>query len=148
LQIKSTIGPTGAADILNRAGVLDIDPQTMAEPPLDTWVSDDLTSPLAQNSGNTTGPQAEMQAAQTANNISQDQQAHTQKQQALAAEHAAKAQQEAHSNAQSANEQNQMHAIRAVQEQHKARMFAAQADLAERTAREKKVNPTPAAPKK
>jgi hypothetical protein len=148
LQIKSTIGPTGAADILNRAGVLDIDPQTMAEPPLDTWVSDDLTSPLAQNSGNTTGPQAEMQAAQTANNISQDQQAHTQKQQALAAEHAAKAQQEAHSNAQSANEQNQMHAIRAVQEQHKARMFAAQADLAERTAREKKVNPTPATPKK
>lgn len=143
LQIKSTIGPTGAADILNRAGVMDIDPQTMAEPPLDTWVSDDLTSPLAQTSGNTSGPQAEMQAAQTANSISQDQAAHTQKQEALAAEHAAKAQRDMHSHAQASQQDNQMHALRAAQEAHKARMYAAQADLAERTAREKKVNPPP-----
>lgn len=143
LQIKSTIGPTGAADILNRAGVMDIDPQTMAEPPLDTWVSDDLTSPLAQNSGNTTGPQAEMQAAQTANNISQDQQAHAQKQEALANEHNAKAQREADSHAQATDHQNRVNAIKAVQEAHKARMLSAQADMAERIAREKKVNPPP-----
>ena len=146
LQLKATVGPTGAADILNKAGVYEIDPQTMAEPPLDTWVSDDLTKPNAQTSGNTTGPQAEMAAAQTANNISQDQQSHAQKQEALANEHNAKAQREAHAHAQASEQDSQMHALKLAQEAHKTRAAAAAADLAERTAREKKVNP-PAKPK-
>lgn len=143
LQIKSTIGPTGAADILNKAGIYDVDPQTMAEPPLDTWVSDDLTKPRAQTSGNMT---EQMESAQVANNIEQDQQSHTAKQMALAAEHAQKARHaEAMHQTQLSAEQRAAE-IRAQQEHHKMRQMAAQADLAERTAREKRVNP-PAKPK-
>jgi hypothetical protein len=134
LQIKSTIGPTGAADILNRAGVYQINPQVMSEPPLDTWVTDDLTKPDAQTSGNTAAnPQGEMQAAQVANNMEQDKEAHAQKLAMQAHQH--------DGNMVSASLNAQLQA-------HKVRQAAAQADLAERTAREKVINPPKPKPKK
>lgn len=137
LQIKSTVGPTGAADILRRAGVYEITPQVMSEPPLDTWVSDDLTKPDAQSSGNTAAdPQGEMQAAQVANNIEQNKQAHAQKLEMQAQSHSVDMQ-----------KNMGMADINAQLQAHKVRQAAAQADLAERMAREKQINP-PKQPKK
>lgn len=133
LQIKSTVGPTGSADILRRAGVYEITPQVMSEPPLDTWVTDDLTKADAQSSGNTAvQPQQQMQAVQTANTIEQEQQAHAQKMAAQANEH------QQNADAHSGNVQAQ--ALQNLALAHKARAEAAKADLAERTAREKKIN--------
>jgi hypothetical protein len=43
-QIKGTIGPSGAASILNQAGV-QVTPEIMSEPPLETWVSDSVDKP-------------------------------------------------------------------------------------------------------
>lgn len=121
LQIKSTVGPTGAADILNRAGVYDINPQTMAEPPLDTWVSDSLDKPNASTSGNSPhDPQAIMQAAQHANTIDLAQQAHAAHQASLAQDHQHAA--------------NSHVADMALQVQ-KVREAAAKADLAEKKAK-------------
>lgn len=40
LQIKATAGPTATAEILNRAGVREVTPDQLREPPLETWVSD------------------------------------------------------------------------------------------------------------
>jgi hypothetical protein len=52
LQIKATVGPTGAAEILNAAGVEGVTPEVMAEPPLETWVSDNIDKPDADEAGN------------------------------------------------------------------------------------------------
>jgi hypothetical protein len=131
MQIKTTVGPTAAADILKRAGVYEVTPQVMSEPPLDTWVSDDLTKPQAQSSGNTAAnPQGEMQATQVANNIEQDKQAHAHKLEMQAEEHAVNM----HKNMAMAD-------IGAQLQAHKVRQAAAQADLAERAAKEKQINP-------
>lgn len=46
MGIKSTAGPTASAEILRAAGV-QVTPEIMAEPPLETWVSDDLDEPNA-----------------------------------------------------------------------------------------------------
>ena len=51
-QIKGTAGPTVSSKILGRAGI-QTDPDEVSEPPLDTWVSDDVTKPAAQETGNT-----------------------------------------------------------------------------------------------
>ncbi|HEY6018905.1 MAG TPA: hypothetical protein VIY48_03150 [Candidatus Paceibacterota bacterium] len=56
LQIKATAGPTAVADILNKAGVYEVTPQTMTEPALDTWVSDSLDKANAGSSGNSGQP--------------------------------------------------------------------------------------------
>ena len=49
LGLKGTVGPTAAAEILQKAGV-NIDPQTMAtEPPLETWVTDSVDKPDADH---------------------------------------------------------------------------------------------------
>jgi len=52
LQLKGTVGPTGAAEILNKAGVVNITPDTMTEPPLETWVSDSMDKPDEDSTGN------------------------------------------------------------------------------------------------
>jgi hypothetical protein len=52
LQLKGTIGPTGASDILGKSGVYDITPEIMAEPPLETWVSDSIDKPDESAAGN------------------------------------------------------------------------------------------------
>jgi hypothetical protein len=141
LQIKSTIGPTGAADILNKAGVYEIDPQIMSEPPLETWVSDDITKAAVQTTGNiNTSPQDQMKAAQTANLIEQDQAAHIQKQMAMAEQH----QREADLHAMELEKQQHV----ATQEAYKASAAAAQAHLAHRTAKEKRINTPKPTPKK
>lgn len=51
LQLKGTLGPTAAADILNKAGVTDITPEIMSEPPLETWISDSVDKPDADAAG-------------------------------------------------------------------------------------------------
>ena len=50
LQIKATTGPTGAAAILNKSGV-QVTPEVMAEPPLETWVSDSVDKPDTDAAG-------------------------------------------------------------------------------------------------
>jgi hypothetical protein len=52
LQVKSTASAPVMAEILQRSGVQVTDDE-VAQPPLDTWVTDDLTKPAAQSSGNT-----------------------------------------------------------------------------------------------
>lgn len=51
LQIKSTAGPTVQSKILEKAGVF-VTPQDSSEPPLDSWVSDNLNQPEAQLAAN------------------------------------------------------------------------------------------------
>lgn len=52
LQLKGTLSAPVAAKILARQGV-QTDPDEVAEPPLDTWVTDDVTKAPAQETGNT-----------------------------------------------------------------------------------------------
>jgi negative regulator of replication initiation len=52
LQLKATTSAPVAAKILGRAGV-QTTPDEVAEPPLDTWVTDDITAPAVQETGNT-----------------------------------------------------------------------------------------------
>jgi len=51
LQIKSTAGPTATAEILNQAGI-QVTPEDMQEPPLETWVSDKIDEPDQDEAGN------------------------------------------------------------------------------------------------
>jgi hypothetical protein len=51
LQIKSTAGPTATSRILEKAGI-QVTPQDMEEPPLETWVSDKIDEPDADEAGN------------------------------------------------------------------------------------------------
>ncbi len=53
LQLKGTVDPVTAAQILDRSGVPEANAQNLAQPPLDTWVTDDLTKDPVQDSGNT-----------------------------------------------------------------------------------------------
>ena len=80
LQLKGTIGPTAAAEILNKGGVLDVTPEQMAEQPLETWVSDSLDKPDADEAGNDPLTQAEqmqtMVQAQDKHDLAQTQSAH------------------------------------------------------------------------
>jgi hypothetical protein len=52
LQLKGTIGPTGAAEILRTSGNPGITPEVMAEPPLETWVTDSMDKPDVDSAGN------------------------------------------------------------------------------------------------
>lgn len=60
LSLKGTVGPTVAAEILQRGGVEGATPQTMAEPPLETSVYDSVDKPDADNAGNDDLQAAEM----------------------------------------------------------------------------------------
>ena len=140
LQIKATAGPTAVSEILNKAGVYDVTPQTMTEPPLDTWVNDDLSEPNEGASGNT--PKDAVDTAAAAQQMGQQQDAHQTEQAQLAELHAAKAR-EANAKADVAEHKASQMAQGVVEASHKAR-------LAERTAKEKRINPPkqPAAKKK
>lgn len=59
LQLKGTVGPTVAAEILNRGGVIDATPEQMAEEPLETWVTDSMDKPDMDEAGNDPLTQAE-----------------------------------------------------------------------------------------
>lgn len=52
LQLKGTVGPTGAAEILSKAGASNITPDVMAEPPLETVVLDQIDKPDVEEAGN------------------------------------------------------------------------------------------------
>lgn len=140
LQIKATAGPTAVAEILNKAGVHDITPQTMTEPPLDTWVNDDLSKPNENGSSNS--PKDAVDAMGAAMQHAQGAEAHNAEQAQLAELHAAKAR-KANAEADAAEHSAMQAAQGVVEAGHKA-------SLAERTAKEKRINPPkqPAAKKK
>lgn len=52
MQLKGTIGPTGASEILRASGNPGITPEVMAEPPLETWVTDSMDKPDTDETGN------------------------------------------------------------------------------------------------
>lgn len=52
LSLKGTVGPTVAAEILQRGGIQGATPETMAEPPLETSVYDSMDKPDADVAGN------------------------------------------------------------------------------------------------
>ncbi len=56
-QVKSTAGPTATSAILDAAGI-SVSPQALTEPPLDTWVSDDVDKPNASDSANSQADEA------------------------------------------------------------------------------------------
>lgn len=80
LQLKGTVGPTAAAEILNRTGVLDVTPEQMAEQPLETWVIDSIDKPDTDEAGNDPFTQAEqmqqMQLNQAKADLSASETAH------------------------------------------------------------------------
>lgn len=52
LQLKGTVDPTTASQILFRGGVLNADPNALASPPLETWVTDDASKDQGFAAGN------------------------------------------------------------------------------------------------
>lgn len=52
MQLKGTVDPNTAAKILFHGGVPDASAQELSQPPLDTWVTDDLSKPNEDGSGN------------------------------------------------------------------------------------------------
>lgn len=80
LQLKGTVGPTAAAEILNRSGVIAVNPEQMAEEPLETWVTDSIDKPDVDEAGNDPFTQAEqiqsMQQAQDKHDMASMQTAH------------------------------------------------------------------------
>lgn len=52
LSLKGTVGPTVAAEILQRGGIQGATPETMAEQPLETSVYDSVDKPDADEAGN------------------------------------------------------------------------------------------------
>lgn len=80
LGLNGTVGPTVAADILQRKGVQAATPETMAEPPLETSVYDSMDKPDTDEAGNDPLTQAEqmmsMQQAQAAHDLKQAKSVH------------------------------------------------------------------------
>lgn len=119
LQIKGTVGPTVAAEILGRAGLPDVTPQQLMEPPLETWVSDKVDEPNLSESA---------QAHVTARDIQLKELELAQKGVSGHHEHT----------------RNQMDAITQHQmDAHNVRRAAAEADLAEKKARQSNFRPRP-----
>jgi len=52
LQLKGTVDPTTASQILQHSGVPEASPENLSQPPLLTWETDDVTKPEAQDVGN------------------------------------------------------------------------------------------------
>jgi len=80
MRLQGTVGPTVAADILRHGGIWSANQQSMAEPPLDTRVNDELSKPDASGSGNTQADQAQavqgMMHASDQHNVAQAKAAH------------------------------------------------------------------------
>ncbi|MGE5596441.1 MAG: hypothetical protein ACM3S1_10465 [Hyphomicrobiales bacterium] len=78
LQLKGTIDPVTASEVLQHSGVPEANPQNLSQPPLDTWVTDDLSKPQAHGSANDPLDDLErIQAMQHAEEQHQSQQAKT-----------------------------------------------------------------------
>ena len=52
MRLQGTVGPTVAADILRHNGIWTATPETMSEPPLETWVTDSVDDPNKSEAGN------------------------------------------------------------------------------------------------
>jgi len=119
LQLKGTLGPTAAAEILNKSGVLEATPEQMAEQPLETWVTDSLDKPDVEEAGNDPLTQAEqlqsMQHQQAEVDLSAMKTAHQ-----AALTHRA-AQQDAESKDQQARHKEELHAQRLRHNEQKHR---------------------------
>lgn len=70
LRLQATTSAKVAAKILSRSGV-QTTPDEVAEPPLDTWVTDDVGAPAVQETGNT-----HLDEAQKAQALAQQEQQH------------------------------------------------------------------------
>jgi hypothetical protein len=149
LQIKATAGPTAVADILNKAGVTDITPEIMSEPPLETWISDSVDKPNVDQTAQQS--KGAVDAAAGLQQMDQAASKHDMELQKLALDMQEKAAtSEAHQQHERAlagaaeadlidTSARSMQKVR--QEQEKLRAESAKADLAVRTARTKRVNP-------
>ena len=139
MQLRESVGPTTMAEILKRAGVPAADANILAtEPPMETMVTDNIDKPDAdaQGPGREANDLSEvakiMVEADTANASAQLTNAQSQ------ASH-----EQTHTHAQTA------HAQRAELHGHAVRKAAAEADLAERRAKEPAADKgEPAEPKK
>lgn len=94
LQMRTTTSAPVQSAILERSGV-QVTPEDVAQPPLDTWVTDDLTKPEVQQSGDPTvaDQAAQVQQMQQANDKHQLDMAKSAHETALAAHRAEQAQQ-------------------------------------------------------
>lgn len=126
LQLKGTVDPVTAAQILDRSGVPEASPQNLAQPPLDTWVTDDL-SKTDSSSGNTHLNDAQqlqdMQHAEDKHQLDAAKAAH---EVALAEAKAHAASSDAHNgNADARAEELHQQQLRHNEEMHQARLRAA-----------------------
>jgi hypothetical protein len=125
LQLKGTVGPTVAAEILNKGGVLDATPEQMAEQPLETWVTDSMDKPDADEAGNDPFTQAEqmqqMQLNQQKADLAAMETAHKAALAHSASEHSDAAASQSQRHAEEAHAQRMAHNA----EQHRARLVAA-----------------------
>lgn len=122
LGLRGTVGPTAAAAILQKKGLMDITPDTMMEQPLETSVYDSMDKPDQDSAGNdplSDFEQMAMVAAQQSANQLKD---------AKAVHNIATAQHSAEQSARG-NEQSQRHAeeahqqkLRHAEEQHEKKL--------------------------
>jgi hypothetical protein len=73
LQLRGTVGPTTGSKILTQAGVKDVTPEELLEPPLETVVMDNLDKPNAE------GEAQNEQGAQLMNKMRESEMLHQQK---------------------------------------------------------------------
>jgi hypothetical protein len=133
LQIKATLGPTAASKVLQKQGV-QVSAEEMAEPPLETWVSDSVDKPDMDAAG----------PGQEANQLSQAASIAVESQAKLAdAAVAAQIRQAAELRDQDKHDDDRI--ANAELGAAKAREANAKADLAERKAKETSFKPKPAA---
>jgi len=127
LQMKGTLGPTAAAEILNKAGVTEVTPEQMAEQPLETWVTDSLDKPDVEEAGNDPFTQADQAVqqdlAQQKQDVSAMQTAHSA---ALSHQAAARKAQESEQQMAQSEEQHDQK-LRHAEEAHRQKLRLAQA---------------------
>jgi len=129
LQIKSTAGPTATAKILDRAGI-DVTPEDMQEPPLETWVSDSIDKIDQDEAGNDPLTPLDMQLKST-------------EIQAKLADAAIRSGTIAQQNQQRQEQHFQKSGGDAGLQEHKERKAKADADLAEKKLKESSFKPKP-----
>jgi hypothetical protein len=136
LQIKATAGPTPISKILDKAGVT-VTPEEMAEPPLETWVTDSMDKPDVDEAGNDPLTQMDVALKQQEIQAKLADAAIRSNQFALASMHEA----EAHNQKAVSSDQKDMHD--AEMHEIKLREQAAKAALAEKKAAQSDFRPKP-----
>lgn len=129
LQIKATAGPTAISKMLDRAGV-DVTAEDMAEPPVETWVSDSMDKVDQDEAGNDPLTPLDMQLK-------------AQEIQTKLADAAIRSGTIAQQNRQRQEQHDQRAGSEAGLQEHKEREAAAKADLAEKRLKESSFKPKP-----